>query len=481
MLAIGVLLALAFAPLLFAVANLTKATLAQAWGDGARSLGRAIAGHVAEARTARPPEELGSLLEAQLGHGVGAIALYDEAGALASSAAEPGVTAMIPARVARDRDAVLDLSDAERTAVMVLVPDERGIVGALLYTDAAHLRVGPLMRLVALYTGMLALALLLTMYFALTRIVVAPVDMLRRAAGRVAEGARELSAPQTGAREVVELGASLARMTGALRAEEQALRDKVVELENARLDLERAQESIIRSERLASVGRLAAGLAHEIGNPVTAILSFEDLLLDGPLDDEQREFVSRMKKETERVSRILRDLLTFARPSAPRAAEDEQDTADNASVADAVASVAALLGPQRALDDVELAITVEEGLPAVAISRDRLEQVLLNLLLNAADAVPKPGGRVVLEALADREAVRVSIEDNGGGIEPSVRSRLFEPFVTTKDVGDGTGLGLAVCRGLVEAAGGHIDVEDGAEGARFVLRLPHAAPSRGGL
>jgi signal transduction histidine kinase len=97
------------------------------------------------------------------------------------------------------------------------------------------------------------------------------------------------------------------------------------------------------------------------------------------------------------------------------------------------------------------------------------------LLLNAADAVPRPGGRIVLDAVAAHGAVVLRLEDNGGGIAPSIRERLFEPFVSTKEVGEGTGLGLAVCRGLLEAAGGDIDVEDGADGARFVLTLPAAA------
>jgi two-component system, NtrC family, sensor kinase len=108
----------------------------------------------------------------------------------------------------------------------------------------------------------------------------------------------------------------------------------------------------------------------------------------------------------------------------------------------------------------------------VAIAPERLEQVLLNLMMNAADAVRRPGGRIAVDATRDDDHVRITVEDDGGGIAASVRERLFEPFVTTKDVGRGTGLGLAVCRGLVEAAGGTIHAEDGAEGARFVLALP---------
>ena len=106
---------------------------------------------------------------------------------------------------------------------------------------------------------------------------------------------------------------------------------------------------------------------------------------------------------------------------------------------------------------------------------ERLEQVLLNLLLNAADAIGGGAGRITVSALAGADSVELAIEDTGGGIDDGVRDQVFEPFVTTKDVGKGTGLGLAVCRGLVESVGGTIHVDDGADGARFVLTLPHAS------
>jgi C4-dicarboxylate-specific signal transduction histidine kinase len=166
----------------------------------------------------------------------------------------------------------------------------------------------------------------------------------------------------------------------------------------------------------------------------------------------------------------LRDLLDFARPGAP-SADDEEPCA---SVREAVEHVVALVKPQRSLSGVEVVVDVAADLPAVAMHAQRIEQVLLNLLLNAADAVPASGGRIALAARSREGGVVVTLEDNGGGIEPSVRECLFEPFVTTKEVGKGTGLGLAVCRGLVESAGGTIDAEEGDEGARFVLVLPRA-------
>jgi signal transduction histidine kinase len=363
-------------------------------------------------------------------------------------------------------------TSAGASALVVVMPGPRGAVAALLYADDAALRLAPLARLIALYTGLLASALLVFLYVVLTRIVVGPIDALRIAAGRVAEGARELGAPRRGGRELIELGSSLAAMTAALRAEERALRDNITELEQTTRDLKRAQETLVRSERLASVGRLAAGLAHEIGNPIAAILSLEELLLDGPLGAEEREFVVRMKRETERVHRVLRELLDFARPAARP--HDGAPLDQLASVREAIDQVAALVRPQKAFQGVELTLAVEDGLPPVAMASAQVEQMLLNLLLNAADAVPHPGGRVTIAAARQGDRLRIAIEDNGGGVLPEIRQRLFEPFVSTKEVGKGTGLGLAVCRGLAEAAGGTLALEDGVEGARFVLELPRA-------
>jgi signal transduction histidine kinase len=470
-LAIGALLVLAFVPLLYAVASLTRASFAQLADHHARTLGRAVAGHVSEALAARPEAELDELLETQVGGEVGALGVYDAGGKRVRQVGEAATA--LPTEVRATHEELIEVTTARGPARVMVVPGKGGAVAALVHVDTGAQRVLPLLRLMAFYTGLLAVALLVFLYFVLTRIVVTPVEGLSRAARRVAEGARELGVPDRGGRELVELGASLASMTATLRGEEQKLRAKVDELERATSELRRAQDTVVRSERLASVGRLAAGLAHEIGNPISAILSFEELLLDSRLDEEQREFVVRMKRETERVSRVLRDLLDFARAEAKG-----DDATAIASVAEAVENVASLVRPQKSWDEVTLSLTVEDDLPAVPMHPERLEQVLLNLLMNASDAVPKPGGQVSMIAERAGEGVRIVVEDNGPGIPEAVRSRLFEPFVTTKEVGKGTGLGLAVCRGLIEAASGTIEAERGKAGARFVIQLPAATEDR---
>jgi two-component system, NtrC family, sensor kinase len=471
--ALGALLVLAFVPLFFAVASLTQATLSSARASNARALGRAVAGHVTAARETRSAEDLASLLEAQLGpDGVTAIGVYDATGRLAARTGDARAT--LPEALPPDEEQVTEIQTPRGAALQIVVPGRAawGPVAVIVPTDPRATRGAPLVRLVALYTGVVALALLVFAYLSMTRLVVQPIDALSRAARRVADGARGLEAPQQGARELVDLGASLAAMTARLRAEEEALRAKIAETERYAADLSRAQERLIRSERLASVGRLAAGLGHEIGNPLSAILGFEELLLEGGLDErEQRDFLERMKRETERIHRVLRDMLDFARPPASLRPGEPEPPGD---VREAMSDVIALVTPQKSFRALALRAEIAEGLPRVPLSHARLVQVLLNLLLNAADAVPREGGRIVLRALLRDEArVRVEVEDNGPGIAAEIRGRLFEPFATTKQVGEGTGLGLAVCQGLVEAVGGTLVVEEGSErGARFVMDLP---------
>jgi two-component system NtrC family sensor kinase len=470
LLLLGGLFVLAFVPLFMAVATYASFTLRQIREAHAQALGRAVAGHVLEARAHRSPDELLSLLGSEIGaQGVAAIGIYDRDGLPVARAGEPYIIDLLPNTVLAGREAIVELD--QHSALEVVVPSSDGVVAAILRTDDSAARAAPLVRLLGLYSLLVGTLLLVAAYFALTRLIVRPLDSLARAAERVALGARRFSVPQAGARELVELGRNLHTMTEHLIREEEALRAKVDEVERATVSLKEAQHRLVRSERLASVGRLAAGLAHEVGNPIAALIGLEDLLLEGGLDPaEQQDFLQRMRKETERISRILRDLLQFARPGEPH----ELPGGAEGDVAEAVADTAALIAPQKAMRGVELEVDVPRELPTVALRAEQLMQLVLNLVLNAVDALDG-GGRVRVTARLSTVGVQLVVEDNGPGVAERVRERLFEPFVTTKEVGKGTGLGLAVCRGLVEAVGGAIALDVAFEGgARFVVELPLA-------
>jgi signal transduction histidine kinase len=487
-LSLGSLLVLAFLPLFFAVASLTRATMGQLRETSAHALGRAITERVIEAAAARPAEELTHLLDAQLGRdGIAAIGLYDRHGLLVvGRALEEETTAfsdsagLLPESVPVGRSEARAMRTARGSAVLVVGSNERhsSAAAVLLRTDASAVASAALVRLVALYTGMVALGLLIFAYFSMTRLVVRPVLALSNAAGRVAGGARQLDVPHSGARELDDLARSLARMTDRLRADEAELRLRVEQVERTNAELKQAQDHLVRSERLASVGRLAAGVGHEIGNPIAAILGFQELLLAGDLDEaEARDFLVRMKRETERIHRVLRDLLDFARPTVGDGGAATQRPGD---VREAVDDATALCAPQRAFHKIALTTTIAPDLPRTVLPQEHIVQVVLNLLLNAADALPAEGGRISVRAhhlVGPPARVRIEVEDNGPGVKESVRETLFDPFVTTKDVGQGTGLGLAVCLGLVEACGGSMTVEHPAEGgARFIVELPCSGP-----
>jgi signal transduction histidine kinase len=460
------LLLVAFVPLYFAVATYTRQALRQIRSSEAAALGRAVAAHLLDGSREHSPNELQTLADEELRSAkLVAAGVYDPAG---RPLAETG------ARTALGTDATelsgaREIEHAGMRALRVRVAAATGSATVVIRIDDHASQAAPLLRLVGLYTGLVALALLVLSYFTLTRLIVRPLDQLTRAAERVASGARRWIAPVTTVPELAQLGQSLGTMTEALISEEAALRKKVDEFEAATARLKEAQHRLVASERLASVGRLAAGLAHEIGNPLSALMGMQDLLLDGGLNEaEQRDFVERMRRETERIHRILRDLLQFARPSA-RSSTDPVEPGD---VAAAITDTLTLLAPQKALKEIELRLDLEQDLPLIPLGREQLVQILLNLVLNAADVV-SAGGQISVRARVVGGAVELSVEDDGPGVSPEIRDRLFEPFATTKEVGHGTGLGLAVCRGLVEASGGSIALDDSyGPGARFVMSFP---------
>ena len=340
----------------------------------------------------------------------------------------------------------------------------------------------PELRLLTWYLALFALALLVFLYLSMTRLIVRPLDRLVHASERVAGGALRLEVPRTGTRELDELGNAVQTMTARLRGEEEALRGKVEELTRTTERLREARDQVMRSDRLASVGRLAAGLAHEVGNPLAALLGFEDLLLGGDLEPEaQQDFLGRMKKETERIHGVMRDLLDYARTDSPASVRSEP--VEPADVGEVARDLVRLVTPQKALRDVTLALDVDEHVPPVALPAAKLTQVLLNLVMNAAQAIgasgagessaSEPSGRILVRARTTGGRTCIEVEDDGPGVPPELRDRVFEPFVTSKPAGEGTGLGLAVCRALVESVGGTLTVADVVpRGARFVIDLP---------
>jgi signal transduction histidine kinase len=253
--------------------------------------------------------------------------------------------------------------------------------------------------------------------------------------------------------------------------------ERLAESERLRVRAERERAEV---ERLVLVGQLAAGVAHEVNNPLAFVKSnlgflAQELRREGePLDRaELWDVLSETQQGVLRIQQIVTDLRRFSRESDGGEAVEEGLVEDAMCEAKRLASVRL-----RGLGEVVL--DVAPGLPAVRLGQRQLVQVLMNLLLNAADAVemavPARRAHIVVRALRVEGGVRLEVEDNGPGIPPEVLSRLFEPFFTTKPPGKGTGLGLALCREYVCRAGGMLHAENRAQGgARFVLVLPLVA------
>ncbi len=325
--------------------------------------------------------------------------------------------------------------------------------------------------LFSFYLGLTAATVLLLTYVLLTYFIVRPIDQLRLAAERLAAGRLRTRVPVRGAAEVARLAATFNDMAAQLRQDRASLQERLEELERTTAELTTAQEQVMRSARLAAVGRLSAGVAHEIGNPLAAIRGLLDLMQAGELDpDEEAEFVRRIQRETERIHHTIRDLLDFSR-SGPVTEPRVESSADLSEV---VGDTVKLVDRQTRFRDIELAVALDDDLPRVRGDHERLRQLLLNLLFNAADAI---GGRGRIQVFASNGGgvVQLRIEDDGPGIDPAILDQVFDPFVTTKPAGQGTGLGLAVCHTIVERLGGSIEAANRDQGgAAFAVTLPAA-------
>lgn len=258
------------------------------------------------------------------------------------------------------------------------------------------------------------------------------------------------------------VGAAVNRLAQRLREERGRTRAQIEALEAANQKLRQAREDLARSERLASVGRLAAGVAHEVGNPVSAVIGYAALMKERfARDGEVSDYARRIEREGARIDRILRDLLDLARPPAALSGIDIRRALDVAREA---------VAPQHA--SVALECELPKDLPPVRADEHYLAQVFVNLFANAAKA---GASRVRVVARREDAAVLVDVADDGSGIPAEVLPRLFEPFFTTAAPGRGTGLGLAVCHATMERFGGAISARNGeARGAVFELRFPIA-------
>lgn len=319
----------------------------------------------------------------------------------------------------------------------------------------------PLLAVVSLLgAGLLSLAI----YALLWRLVARPADRLLRATQRIASSAEGPILAERGP-VLGRLGTAFDRMSARLVEEQIRVERQLEELRRINRELAETRDAMVRQEKLATVGRISAGIAHEIGNPLSAILGYVELLRSRQELLPWAEWFERMEREARRIDRIVRDLLDYARPTRSR----EPGPVDPGP---AVERAIRLVSGQRRIGAVAIERAIPERLPLVLADEHHMQQVLVNLLVNAADAMGG-AGRIEIAAAAEGDAIVLTVRDHGPGIAPADLPRLFDPFFTTKDPGAGTGLGLSICHALVESFGGTITAGNHPDGgARFTLRLP---------
>jgi two-component system NtrC family sensor kinase len=358
-----------------------------------------------------------------------------------------------------------------------------------------------------------AIVLIVFGSFLLSRVLVKPLKDLLRLTQKISEGDFSQTIEGTSKNEIGQLISSFNRMIERLRENQESIDNYLKSLELANKKLKQAQEELIRTEKLASIGRFAAGVAHEVGNPLGAILGYTSILKKNGIDrEESKDYLKRIEKEIERINRIVRELLDFSRPSKFEIQDIE--------VNKVVENTLSLLSHQKIIKNIETQLDLQPDLPMIKGDESQLSQVFINIILNAIDAMPNGGhlriqtDNLVVENLfgdglqllypprrkgdpmesdysrlrktdpfsaiftkyskGDR-LIKIRISDTGMGIEQENLERIFDPFFTTKEPDKGTGLGLSISLRIVESMGGKIRVEsEVGKGSAFEIYFPAA-------
>jgi len=355
--------------------------------------------------------------------------------------------------------------------------------------------------------------------FLLSRVLVKPLKELVKLTQKISEGDFNEKIETPSDNEIGQLISSFNRMIDRLRENQEELEDHVKSLEETNKQLKQAHEELIRTEKLATVGRFAAGVAHEVGNPLGAILGYVSMLeREGTGAEDSKDYLKRIEKEIERINHIVRELLDFARPSKGEIRDVE--------VNHILENTLSLLSYQKNFKNIDTRLELDPELPLVQGDESQLSQVFLNIILNALDAMsaggilriqtriytveyplrdrfleasaprrkddpvesdyshvrkPNPLAAVLVKFSRGEQLVKVRISDTGNGIRKEDFERIFDPFFTTKPPDKGTGLGLSICLRIVESMGGVLRVEsEFGKGSAFEVYLPaHGGPVKG--
>jgi len=360
-------------------------------------------------------------------------------------------------------------------------PAEKQILGVLdtnMSLAKADKQLAESSRRMILYTGCGLLLIAVLSWFFVWQVVGRPVKALEQGTERLAAGDLGYQIDVRSQDEIGELAHSFNALSSQLKAEhnenEAWTRTLEQRVEQKTRELKRAHEHALHTEKMASIGKMAAVLAHEINNPLSGILTYAKLLRkwvdheDGGSSrrTEIHESLDLIASESRRCGDLVKNLLTFSRTTPMNLQATDVNKVIDRSLR--------LVQHQLDLAGIQVQPELDPELPPVVCDGAQIEQVLLALVMNAIDAMPQGGNLWLVTKLSREEgAVRLVVRDDGSGIPPEVLSRLFEPFLTTKETGRGVGLGLAISRSILERHNGSIDVQsEVGRGTTFTVTLP---------
>jgi two-component system NtrC family sensor kinase len=353
-----------------------------------------------------------------------------------------------------------------------------GVLDTDLSLAKADVQLAESSRRMIAYTACALLLISLLSWFFVWRVVAVPIKALERGTERLAAGDLGYQIDVQSKDEIGELADSFNTMSRQLRAEHsenlawtRTLEERV---EQKTRELKRAHEHALQTEKMASIGKMAAVLAHEINNPLSGILTYAKLLRkwvdrDDPSHSRRQEICDSLDliaNESRRCGDLVKNLLTFSRTTTMNL----QPTSLNQVVDRSLR----LVQHQLDLAGVHVQLQLDPDLPRAHCDASQIEQVLLALIVNALDAMPQGGNLWITTSFShEPDEIRILVRDDGTGIPPEILSRIFEPFLTTKETGRGVGLGLAISRSILERHNGSIVVQSElGRGTTFTVTLP---------
>jgi len=320
-------------------------------------------------------------------------------------------------------------------------------------------------KLILIYILLNTLVLISVGLYLLSRSVVNPVHKLLHITEAFRKGESLPLFPAVTENEMGQLNRSLKMMLKRLEENKEELQAHIASLEKANEEIRKTQAELIKSEKLASVGRLATGIAHEIGNPMGIILGYMDLLKRNDLTaPERQDFLGRVEAEITRINGIIRQLLDFSRP----AGGEPEET----SVHEVILATLKMLEPQPLMAGIEPNIRFDAARDTIWADPNQLQQVFLNIIMNAADAMDAEKS-LTIRTFTTGNTITIQFEDTGTGIPEQDMDGIFDPFYSTKPPGKGTGLGLSVSYTIIKGLGGTIRAENNpGPGVTITLDIP---------